>query len=87
MSERIAEDGEIIAFIVEYRDEHEYPPTITEIAERFKMARSNVHWHLARMHRDGMIVRLTEGPSSSKSRAIRITEEGMKLIPHPMEQF
>ena len=86
MNKQGHEDADIIGFIVEHRDEHGYPPTVTEMAERFGLARATVHWHLQRMAREGKLERVVAGGIAS-ARAIKITEQGMKLISSPLEQF
>lgn len=47
--------GEILAFIVEYRDEHGYPPNFTEIAGELQIVRSEVARHMDTMRRNGVI--------------------------------
>jgi repressor LexA len=49
---------EIYDFVVEYVDEHGYPPTVREIGERVGLASpSTVHAHLANLERAGYVRR------------------------------
>jgi repressor LexA len=49
---------EIYEFVVEYVDEHGYPPTVREIGERVGLASpSTVHAHLANLERAGYLRR------------------------------
>jgi repressor LexA len=49
---------EIYGFVVEYVDEHGYPPTVREIGERVGLASpSTVHAHLANLERAGYLRR------------------------------
>jgi repressor LexA len=49
---------EIYDFVVEYVDEHGYPPTVREIGERVGLASpSTVHAHLANLERAGYLRR------------------------------
>jgi repressor LexA len=49
---------EIYEFIVEYADEHGYPPTVREIGDAVGLASpSTVHAHLANLERAGMLRR------------------------------
>jgi repressor LexA len=49
---------EIYEFVVEYVDEHGYPPTVREIGERVGLASpSTVHAHLANLERAGYVRR------------------------------
>lgn len=77
---------DIVRFIVSYRDEHQYPPTVTEMAEHFGVARSTLHTHLGRLVRDGVIT-VRSGSSAEATRTIAITPIGMKYITSPLEQF
>ena len=53
-----ARQREIYDFIVQYVDEHGYPPTVREIGEAVGLASpSTVHAHLANLERAGMIRR------------------------------
>ena len=53
-----ARQSEIYDFIVQYVDEHGYPPTVREIGEAVGLASpSTVHAHLANLERAGMIRR------------------------------
>jgi repressor LexA len=53
-----ARQREIYDFIVQYADEHGYPPTVREIGEAVGLASpSTVHAHLATLERSGMIRR------------------------------
>lgn len=76
------DDAEMIRFIVDYRTEHQYPPSISEIVEHFGLARSTIQWHLDRMIREGKLSR-----KPGEARAIAILPAGMKLITSPLEQL
>lgn len=81
-------DIEFIQFIVDHRTEHGYPPSVSEMVERFGLARSTIQWHLERMEREGMIVRVAGG-----ARALKILPPGLgliatgKQITSPLEQL
>ena len=64
-----ARQQEIWQFLVEYVDDHGYPPTVREIGERVGLASpSTVHAHLANLERVGLIKR-----DPTKPRAIELT--------------
>lgn len=75
-------DIEFIQFIVDYRTEHGYPPSVSEMVERFGLVRSTIQWHLKRMEREGKIERI-----GSSARALKILPLGMKQITSPLEQL
>lgn len=57
-------DDRIIAYIRDYFAEHQYPPTIREIAAELDMAVGAIHRRLARMHTSG---RITMQPLSPRT--------------------
>jgi len=60
---------EIWEFLVQYVDEHGYPPTVREIGEKVGLASpSTVHAHLANLERAGLIKR-----DPTKPRALELT--------------
>src|SRR5262245_8781913 len=60
---------EIWEFLVEYVDDHGYPPTVREIGEKVGLASpSTVHAHLASLERAGLIKR-----DATKPRALELT--------------
>src|SRR5262245_19603214 len=60
---------EIWEFLVEYVDDHGYPPTVREIGEKVGLASpSTVHAHLANLERAGLIKR-----DPTKPRALELT--------------
>ncbi len=60
---------EIWEFLVEYVDDHGYPPTVREIGERVGLASpSTVHAHLANLERAGLIKR-----DPTKPRALELS--------------
>jgi repressor LexA len=64
-----ARQQEIWQFLVEYVDDHGYPPTVREIGERVGLASpSTVHAHLANLERVGLIKR-----DPTKPRAVELT--------------
>ncbi len=63
-----ARQQEIWQFLVEYVDDHGYPPTVREIGEHVGLASpSTVHAHLANLERGGLIRR-----DPTKPRAIEL---------------
>jgi repressor LexA len=63
---------EIYEFVVEYVDEHGYPPTVREIGERVGLASpSTVHAHLANLERAGYLRR-----DPTKPRALELVGRG-----------
>ena len=66
-----ARQQEIWQFLVEYVDDHGYPPTVREIGERVGLASpSTVHAHLANLERVGLIKRDPPSRVRSSSPAI-----------------
>ena len=59
----------IYELIVSHIDEYGYPPTHQWLAEQTGMVKSNVHYHLMMLERDGWIERDT-----GRSRGIRIAK-------------
>lgn len=51
-------------YIYDYRLQHGYAPSITEIARETGTARSNVHHHLTKLQKEG---RLTFSPHIARS--------------------
>lgn len=45
----------VLLAVVEYRELHGYPPSISDVADRVGVCRSGVHAHLARLRRDGYL--------------------------------
>lgn len=68
-------DDEFIQYIADYRDEHGFPPSVSDMVDRFGLARSTVQWHIQRMAREGKIRRSPRG-----ARAIAILPPGEALI-------
>lgn len=54
----------IAQYIYDYRVEHGYAPSITEIAKATGTVRSNVHRHLSLLQREG---RITSSPHVARS--------------------
>lgn len=81
-NERLFSDAEVLQFIHDHVAEHQFPPSITEMADHFGAARSVIKWHLDRMAREGKIRRVARGP-----RAITILPDGMKQISGPETQL
>jgi repressor LexA len=68
---------EIWSFLVEYVDQHGYPPTVREIGEAVGLASpSTVHAHLANLERAGLLRR-----DPTKPRALELT--GREKAPEP----
>jgi repressor LexA len=62
---------EIFDFVVDYVDEHGYPPTVREIGEKVGLASpSTVHAHLANLERAGLLRR-----DPTKPRALELLGE------------
>src|SRR5215467_15235769 len=62
---------EIWGFLVEYVDQHGYPPTVREIGEAVGLASpSTVHAHLANLERAGLIKR-----DPTKPRALELRRD------------
>lgn len=57
----------IYQFIVSYKSENGYPPTLTEISEGVYMSRSGVYRHLESLEQQGRIWR-----DEKKARGIRV---------------
>ena len=55
MREPTAKQMQVVNFIRSYRDQHEYPPTITEISDFLGIARTTVFSHLAACEKKGLI--------------------------------
>ena len=75
-----ARQQEIWNFLVEYVDQHGYPPTVREIGERVGLASpSTVHAHLANLERAGLLKR-----DPTKPRALELIgrerEESAQVI-------
>ncbi len=67
---------EILQFIYEEVSDRGYPPTVREICNATGLAStSTVHGHLARLEKNGFIVR-----DPSKPRAIEVTESGLNKL-------
>lgn len=72
---KIGEPAEVLAFIVAYRDEHGYPPSVRDIGERWDIAAATTHTTLRRLIDKGLI-QMTPGIA----RSITITDEGKALL-------
>lgn len=66
----------VLRFIVDYLDEHFYPPTLREIAEGVDKVLSVVAHHVNALEAADLIGR---GPKGA-SRAIWVTEAGRKAV-------
>ena len=70
---------EIWDFLVEYVDEHGYPPTVREIGEAVGLASpSTVHAHLANLERAGLLRR-----DPTKPRALELNRESPAVASMP----
>ncbi|MFA7682412.1 MAG: transcriptional repressor LexA [Candidatus Peribacteraceae bacterium] len=67
--------AEVLAFYKRFFSEHGRAPSIREAAKKLKREISNVHYHLKKLERMGLIVR-TPG-----YRGVRLVEQQEKLIP------
>ena len=72
---KISDETEVIAYIVEYREENGMPPSVREIAERFGVAHGTAGNVLQRLFDEGLLRR-----SPGVARGLTISEAGMKMI-------
>jgi repressor LexA len=73
---------EIWDFVVDYVDQHGYPPTVREIGDAVGLASpSTVHAHLANLERAGLLRR-----DPTKPRALDLTGRTKREIAPPAEQ-
>jgi repressor LexA len=71
-----ARQQEIWNFLVEYVDDHGYPPTVREIGERVGLASpSTVHAHLANLERAGLLKR-----DPTKPRALELLGREKRVV-------
>ena len=56
----------LLTFIALYRMQYGYSPSVSEMADALKTARSNIHYHLRTLEEDGRITR-TKGVARSWS--------------------
>ena len=76
-----ARQQEIWQFLVEYVDDHGYPPTVREIGDAVGLASpSTVHAHLANLERSGLLRR-----DPTKPRAIELTGR-QRTAPSPARE-
>lgn len=75
-------DTEVIGFIHQYTADNGYPPSISEIANRFKLSRSGVHSRVTALVDRGLMRK-----QAGSARAVSITEQGMKLIRDPLTEL
>jgi repressor LexA len=74
---------EIWDFLVEYVDEHGYPPTVREIGEAVGLASpSTVHAHLANLERAGLLRR-----DPTKPRAVELVGRERRDAPAPGDRL
>lgn len=66
----------VLRFIVDYVDEHFYPPTLREIAEGVDRVHSVVVHHIAVLEAQRLLGR---GPKGA-SRAIWVTDDGREAV-------
>jgi repressor LexA len=77
-----ARQQEIWNFLVEYVDDHGYPPTVREIGERVGLASpSTVHAHLANLERAGLLKR-----DPTKPRALELLGREKRVIQEEREE-
>ena len=77
-----ARQQEIWQFLVEYVDDHGYPPTVREIGDAVGLASpSTVHAHLANLERSGLLRR-----DPTKPRAIELTGRQRTAPPPAREE-
>ena len=75
---KLGDDGEIIAYILDHREQHGYPPSVREIAAKWDVVPASAQSTLRRMYAEGLLVRTPGIP-----RSITISEAGMKLVHDP----
>lgn len=56
--------GEVLEYIQAYVERENYPPTVREIGEHFKMAKSSVFDHLKLIEKKGYLARKNHSPRS-----------------------
>ena len=68
---------QIYQYILSYKKEHAYPPSVREICEAVGLtSTATVHVHLKNLERKGLIVR-----NPSKQRSIQIVDGGISKLP------
>lgn len=65
----IARRESILTFLRSYIEQYGYPPSMAEIAEEERIAKSAVRHHLYRLQRDGLITM-----TPNKYRSIRVLQ-------------
>lgn len=70
MREPTARQIQVVNFIRSYRDQHGFPPTISEIATFLGIARTTVFAHLAACEKKGLIE-----VGRGKARALKVVED------------
>lgn len=69
MREATKKQLELVNFVRSFRDQHGYPPTLTEIGQYLGIGKSTVFAHLAACERKGLIE-----VDRGKQRALRVVE-------------
>ena len=78
MTQKPRKQLEILQFIYDKQLTNGYPPTIREIGAKVGLASSStVHGHLERLQKKGLITKDAE-----KTRAIKVTPQGIALLRH-----
>jgi repressor LexA len=71
-----APQAKILGFIVDWNDRRGYSPTVREISAAFGWkTTANVHQHLERMERDGLVSR-----QPGMARTLRVTPHGLEQL-------
>lgn len=68
-------DAEIIRFVHDYKAEHDFAPSVRDIAKEFSVAPSSIQKRLADLVEQGALVRPGGLP-----RALLVTPVGMKML-------
>lgn len=72
---------ETLLFIAMYIARHQYPPSLTEIAESRGSGSSSGHTMIKRLEGEGYILReRTDGPRNRRWRSLIITQKGWDII-------
>ena len=66
---------QVLEFIRQFIEEHEFPPTIRDIAGRFKMSVRAAYDHVRAIEKKGYIKR-----DKKRNRAIELSKEKLKLV-------
>ncbi len=75
MRELTKRQNDVLKFIKEYAERENYPPTVREIGEHFKLAKSSVFDHLKLIEKKGYILR-----KDKSARSLELREGFSKML-------